>query len=198
MKSSIVISLCDNNFFFLQGLQHILKAYFYKKGISVVFIPTLEGHLMKVSMADLIVKRAIAWKKHGHEQHKIVIARSYAPDGGEIFCLKGEVNRSEKPEAVVRLLDELYESSPLPPPNDNVTRIKISAREREILQYIAAELTPNQIAKRLDISTKTVSGHKKRIMLKLGFKRKNDLYNWLLLNGIAIGGRITDATLTHA
>lgn len=185
MKPPIVIALWDTDHFFLQGMQHILKDYFYKKEISVVFTPTIRVHLIDSNMADLIIKREIAWGLQGHERHKIVIIRNYTLNGNKTFGLQGEVNRSEKPEAIVRLLDGLFEPSSRPTPSDNVTRITISAREREVLQYIAAEFTPYQIANRLRISIKTVSAHKGTAMRKLGFKRKNDLYNWLLLSGIA-------------
>ncbi|WP_422528794.1 response regulator transcription factor [Serratia fonticola] len=199
MKSPILISLSDSDRFFLQGMQHLLKAFFYKKGISAEFVSTLEGTVADVRVADLIVKRAIAWEQHKHECHKIVIVRNCAQQGGgKIFALQGEVNRSEKLEGVVRLLDELFEPSAWLSHCDNATCIKISARERQVLLCIAAELTPCQIAKKLAISPKTVSGHKKTVMRKLGFSRQNDLYNWLLLHGITIGARITDATLTHA
>lgn len=185
MKPPIIIALWDNDHFFLHGMQHILKDYFNEKGVSVVFIPTAGVHLTDLSMADLIVKREIAWGRCGYDRHKIVIARSNVLNERKTFCLRGEVNRSEKPEAVVRLLDDLFEPSSRPlPGNSMVNHIRISAREREVLQYIAAELTPHQIAKKLNISIKTVSAHKGTAMRKLGFTRKNDLYNWLLLSGI--------------
>ncbi|WP_447883599.1 response regulator transcription factor [Serratia fonticola] len=189
MRSTIVIALWDNDHFFLLGMQHILNAYFYKKKISVVFITAVDVPLTNLSVADLIIKREIAWGLRGHQRHKIVIARSYTLNNSKTFCLQGEVNRSEKPEAVVRLLDELFEPSSRTPSSDSVTRITISAREREVLQYIAAEFTPYQIAKKLSISIKTVSAHKGTAMRKLGFTSKNDLYNWLFLSGITAGGR---------
>ncbi|WP_447883574.1 helix-turn-helix transcriptional regulator [Serratia fonticola] len=198
MKSPIVISLSDSDHFFLQGMQHLLKAYFYKKEISVVFVPMLKESLADVRVADLVIKRAIAWEQHRHERHKIVIVRSYTSDEGKTVVLQGKVNRSDKPEAVVRLLDELFEPSTWPSHCDHVTCIKISPRERQVLLCIAAELTPCQIAKKLAISNKTVSGHKKAVMRKLGFIRPNDLYSWLLLNGITLGVSINDATLTHS
>ncbi|MBC3379043.1 helix-turn-helix transcriptional regulator [Serratia fonticola] len=188
MKPPIGIALWDTDCFFLQGIQHILKDYFYQKGDSVVFIPTAGVYLTDLSMADLVVKREIAWGQRGYERHKIVIARSYVLNERKTFCLQGAVNRSEKPEAVVRLLDDLFDPSARPLPGNSATSpIRISAREHEILRYIAAELTPHQIAKRLNISIKTVSTHKGTAMRKLGFTRKNDLYNWLLLSGVTTG-----------
>ncbi|WP_422527507.1 helix-turn-helix transcriptional regulator [Serratia fonticola] len=190
MKSTIVIALWDNDHFFLLGMQHILNAYFYKKKVSVVFIHAVEVPPADLRVADLIIKREIAWGLRGHERYKIVIARSYTLNNRKTFCLQGEINRSEKPEAVVRLLDDLFEPSSRPPSRDNVTCITISAREREVLQYIAAELTPYQIAKKLSISIKTVSAHKGTAMRKLGFTSKNDLYNWLFLSGLTAEGRL--------
>ncbi|MGL6010660.1 MAG: response regulator transcription factor [Shewanella oncorhynchi] len=190
MKSTIVIALWDNDQFFLLGMQHILHAYFYKKKVFVVFIPAVAGSPTDSSVADLIIKREIVWGLRRCERHKIVITRSYTLNNRKTFCLQGNVNCSEKQEAVMRLLDELFEPSSRPSSSYSVTRIPISARECEVLQYIAAEFTPYQIAQKLSISIKTVSAHKGKAMRKLGFTRKIELYNWLFLSGITTWGSV--------
>lgn len=47
---------------------------------------------------------------------------------------------------------------------------KISAREKEVCELMAAGLTTNEIADRLFISTRTVETHRKNLMEKLGVK----------------------------
>ncbi|MFC0228815.1 helix-turn-helix transcriptional regulator [Serratia aquatilis] len=184
MRLHIVIALWDSNQFFIQGMQHILQTYFRSKGVHVIFMPFAREHVVDLNKADLIVEGAMTRDSIGYERHKIVIARSDMLWGGR----RGEINFREKPEAVIRLLDELLSSAPTAPPHHNVRYPKISARERDVLLGIAAELTPYQIGKRLQISVKTVSRHKNTAMRKLGFKRTHDLYNWLLQGGIALGG----------
>lgn len=79
----------------------------------------------------------------------------------------------------MQLLDRLFDvqlnnNAPCVPDYERITR-----REREVLQAIAAGLSPTQIARKLQISTKTVSAHKQASMRKLGFQRSHNLYHWL-------------------
>lgn len=62
--------------------------------------------------------------------------------------------------------------------------LTLSVRERQILQAITCELVPEQIAKVLKLSIKTISSHKRRAMEKLGFTHSNELYYWLRRGGL--------------
>lgn len=184
MKLPIVIALGDSDHFFIQGMQYILKAYFHTKGVPIVFMPFTSAHVIDLNRADLIVKGATDWVRVGYERQTIVIVRKNVLEGDETFSLRGIISRRENPEAVAHLLDELFDSSSTNQLHHNAAYAKISAREREVLRGIAAELTPYQIGKSLQISTKTVSTHKYAAMRKLGLKRTHDLYNWLLHGGM--------------
>ncbi len=48
--------------------------------------------------------------------------------------------------------------------------IKITKREKEILQCIASEMTNEEIAKRLFISKRTVDSHRQNLMEKLDIR----------------------------
>jgi DNA-binding NarL/FixJ family response regulator len=53
--------------------------------------------------------------------------------------------------------------------------IKLSAREKEILELICQELTARQIGEKLFISERTVEGHRKNLCEKLGAKNSAGL-----------------------
>lgn len=63
---------------------------------------------------------------------------------------------------------------------------KLTQREREILQSVAEGFTSSEIAENLVISPKTVETHRKRIMMKLGLRRRHELVEFALKVGLLI------------
>lgn len=60
----------------------------------------------------------------------------------------------------------------------------LSLREREVLALIAQELTNQEIADKLNLSKRTVDGHRNRMLVKLQVKNTVGLVKYALLNGI--------------
>ncbi|MFO8006924.1 MAG: response regulator transcription factor [Candidatus Brocadiia bacterium] len=60
----------------------------------------------------------------------------------------------------------------------------LSPREREVLQLLAEGLTTRQIARRLDISPKTVETHRARIMDKLDIRSIAELTKYAIRQGL--------------
>ncbi len=60
----------------------------------------------------------------------------------------------------------------------------LSAREREVLQYLAEGKTTNQIAEALGVSVKTVESHRKRIMEKSGMHSLAQLTKYAIRQGL--------------
>lgn len=60
----------------------------------------------------------------------------------------------------------------------------LTSREREVLQLLAEGMKIPSIAKRLNISTKTVESHRRNIMEKLGLKQQVDLLKYALREGV--------------
>jgi two-component system response regulator NreC len=60
----------------------------------------------------------------------------------------------------------------------------LSFREKEILVLIAEGQSNRAIAERLQISVRTVEGHRARVMLKLHFRGLTDLVKHALRNGL--------------
>jgi DNA-binding NarL/FixJ family response regulator len=63
-------------------------------------------------------------------------------------------------------------------------RALLSAREREVLKWIAEGLSTKEIAARLDLGPKTVETYRRRLMAKLGCSRATELVRYALREGI--------------
>jgi len=61
---------------------------------------------------------------------------------------------------------------------------RLTDREREILKLLAEGYTPQEIAKMLTVSPKTVEGHKTNLMAKLDIHNRIDLVKYALRKGI--------------
>lgn len=61
---------------------------------------------------------------------------------------------------------------------------RLTAREFEVLRLLAAGLGINEIADALSISNKTISTHKARLMIKMGFNTNADIVRYALANGL--------------
>jgi DNA-binding NarL/FixJ family response regulator len=62
---------------------------------------------------------------------------------------------------------------------------RLSAREREVFDLIAAGSTATEVAAKLEISVKTVSTYRTRIMEKTGFRSNADIISYAIRNGLA-------------
>jgi DNA-binding NarL/FixJ family response regulator len=61
---------------------------------------------------------------------------------------------------------------------------KLSRREREVMTMILSGQRLKEIAARLDISVKTVTTHRARLMRKLGVEDNLGLYRYGIRNGL--------------
>jgi DNA-binding NarL/FixJ family response regulator len=60
----------------------------------------------------------------------------------------------------------------------------LSLREREVLRHIAEGLSAKEIAKELNISTKTVEAHRTSVMRKLGVRKATELVRYAVRHGL--------------
>jgi PAS domain S-box-containing protein len=58
-------------------------------------------------------------------------------------------------------------------------QVELTAREREIVQFLATGATSKQIARRLNISPRTVEAHRARLIKKLGVSTAGELISRL-------------------
>ncbi len=90
----------------------------------------------------------------------------------EILLLVAQGETYVTPALSARLLSRLSAGAhdrPVPPPLDS-----LSAREREVLELVACGLSNKEIARRLDLSEKTVKHHMTCILAKLQASNRTD------------------------
>jgi DNA-binding NarL/FixJ family response regulator len=106
------------------------------------------------------------------EREEIVDAIQAAHKGDKFYCGK-IVNE------VMQSVDEIQVGGDI-----SCDGIKLSAREAEIIRYVAEGLTNKEIADLLFLSSHTVTTHRKNIMAKLGVNNTAGLVMFAIKNGI--------------
>ena len=61
---------------------------------------------------------------------------------------------------------------------------RLTARERQVVELVAAGLANKEAAYRLGISQRTVEGHRARAMHKLGVRTLGELVRQLVVSGL--------------
>ncbi|HET7437202.1 MAG TPA: LuxR C-terminal-related transcriptional regulator [Thermoanaerobaculia bacterium] len=85
-----------------------------------------------------------------------------------------------KKRELLDLVDQLSMVSPTPETRHN----KLSPRENEVMTAILSGQRLKEIAARLDISVKTVTTHRSRLLRKLGVEDNLGLYRYGVRNGL--------------
>jgi len=75
------------------------------------------------------------------------------------------------------------------PQTDADPHTTLSDREFQVLRMIVDGRSVTEIAQDLNLSVKTVSSHKARMMQKLGVANPSELYRYAIEHGLAQGGR---------
>ena len=131
-------------------------------------------------LADIVVNSNFVSRLNG--SMKITVKRKNS--SGELFHSNKSFGYYEKPAGLISFLDELFNAAdnwhPSKISNDNKMSFSLTGREKEVLREIVTASPVARIAKKLCISNKTVSAHKMSAMRKLGFRKSQELYLWLL------------------
>ncbi|WP_199061562.1 helix-turn-helix transcriptional regulator [Serratia sp. ASV30] len=197
MKPRIVIAIQDSNRYFAQGIQHILQEYFLAKGYTWRFVPVTPGiaiDLMVCAKPFGGAARLNACRENpGERLIGTIFIRDTAAENVRNRPQGAVLSRQARPDAVLRLVEEMFEQASQSSLIANSKRacrsLHLTPREREVLQGISWELTPEKIANKLSLSVKTVSTHKLTAMRKLGFRRNSELYDWLRNGGLEFNPR---------
>jgi len=81
-------------------------------------------------------------------------------------------------EAVAELLEKEGVTTPRP------LAARLSKRELEVLRYLSAGQTNKEIAKRLEISPKTIDTHRNHLLKKLNLRNNADLTRFAIRHGL--------------
>lgn len=69
-------------------------------------------------------------------------------------------------------------------PLDAQNHTSLSEREREVFALLVAGYTVTQVARQLNLSVKTVSTHKMRIMHRMNFRSLSEMVQYAIVNGL--------------
>jgi DNA-binding NarL/FixJ family response regulator len=109
--------------------------------------------------------------------------------GAQGFLLK-KTNKDQLEAAIKEVYyggnyyDEEFVITPKHTPIQNKPDIKLSDREREVLEYICKGYSNAEIAKKLNLSQRTIDGHKARLFEKTGAKNSPNLVMYAVKNGL--------------
>ncbi|QHM73390.1 helix-turn-helix transcriptional regulator [Mixta intestinalis] len=166
------IIVCSDNFFFAQGITSLLKAeghdtwdFFYQPEKSlpdnqqeelVIIVDTCERKRL----------RQLFSKLHGRALRIFFISDELF-DGNEIHRpFQGIIPRKISLEALLESLEQCEDGArPL--------EFLLTLQQRKVLQYLIRGVTPGVIARIMNISVKTVSAHKRKVMMNFGLKKMN-------------------------
>ncbi|MEG9795519.1 LuxR C-terminal-related transcriptional regulator [Serratia marcescens] len=194
MKPTVTILLVEPNVYFSRGLTQGIRTHFAALDIPIVFTRAFADK----ATADLVF---IAAELAG-AQLRYLMQRDTAPPHQHIYMLKERPGQADKTHyrelngifyryqsldwAVqvvaqgIRSLSDIKARYARP-----ASPVFLTEREQEILSYLSQGQRSRDISHRLHISQKTVSGHKRNAMAKLGLSRSPDLNYWLLRGGLS-------------
>jgi DNA-binding NarL/FixJ family response regulator len=161
---------------------------YYKPDIALVDIamPKLDGieatKIIKQDCPDVLVVMLTAFEDYSH----IETALSVGADG----YLTKNITAKELVEAlynimlgnrvfsksIIKLLDNMQTSDI----EDEEKQVTISKREQEVLNLVVQGNTSNEIAKKLNISVRTVQTHRANVMQKLNIKNTAGLIRYAI------------------
>ncbi|MFH1941479.1 MAG: response regulator transcription factor [bacterium] len=155
--------------------------------------------LMDISMPSLNGFEATRQIRKGHPGIRILVLTMHTNEEYIFEILQagasGYVLKKSAPSDLVSAINAVYQGSAfLSPPVaekvierlkgmtvDNETKkVKLTEREREVLQLIAEGCTNKEIAKRLFISVKTVESHRTHLMEKLDIHHASGLTKYAI------------------
>ena len=199
MKRDIRILIADDHPFFTDGVINALRNYPH---YSIVATPHHGNQVMaatKDNYPDIILldvnlpgKDGLALFKEIKQEWpdiKVLLLTMYMPSDIQLHpeesLIDGYILKNSGSDILLFALDEVSSGRRFFDPNikgnnlhsqDNFTNhLKLSSREKEILQLLIAGLSNKEIATRLFLSELTIKTHRKNIMSKMDAHNLADL-----------------------
>jgi DNA-binding NarL/FixJ family response regulator len=103
----------------------------------------------------------------------------------------GVMHKTSDPEVLLQAIRSVMRGEPLMPDSVKSQLGKrdihpasiLSAREREVMEYLARGYTNREIAAKLEISIKTVDTHRGHVLKKLNLRNNSDLTRFAIQHG---------------
>ena len=186
-------SVCDEA---ATGREAVEMALRHRPGVAVLdfSMPELNGLDATIQIRKAVPEtEVLIITMHDSEQ----LAQEVLRAGARGLLLKTDARRHLIPavqalsehktffaDNVSSLLLDNFLDSPRHGENLTSARERLTPREREILQLVAAGKASKHIAKMLDIKTKTVEAHRANIMSKLDLHSVSELVRYAIRNKI--------------
>lgn len=169
LGSEAEVILADMNMPEMNGLELVKKVKELNPEKKVIIISMLDNEHY-VLEAFRSGAEGYLLKNIGNEE--MVFALKHVAGGGKYVCS----------EIMVKLLEKnINHVSVEPAPR---TDVSLSKREMEVLVLIAEGLTNNEIANKLFTSRRTVEGHRKNLIEKVGARNTATLIKYAIQQGL--------------
>lgn len=159
------IALLDVRMPIMDGFEVIEYIQKHKLGIPVIALTAFDEEAMIFNLMRAKVS-GILFKKTTHQQ-EIYAAITSVLEGKNYYNEKVNIVLHSKPDGLQH------------PP-----RIKLSAREFEVIVLLCHGLSTKDIAEKLFLSEHTIEGYRKEIIKKTNTKNTNELIHYAISNGI--------------
>lgn len=164
-KSEVDVALLDVRMPVTDGFEVIEFIHKQKLPTKVIALTAFDEEAMIFNLMRAGVP-GILFKKTTHQQ-EIYTAISAVMDGKHYYHEKVNIVLHSKPDGLQH------------PP-----RIKLSAREFEVIVLLCHGLSTKDIAEKLFLSEHTIEGYRKEIIKKTNTRNTNELIHYAVSNGI--------------
>jgi len=161
----IDVALMDVRMPVTDGFEVIEYVHKHKIPTRIIALTAFDEEAMIFNLMRAGVP-GILFKKTTHQQ-EIYTAINTVMEGKHYYHEKVNIVLHSKPDGVQH------------PP-----RIKLSAREFEVIVLLCQGLSTKDIAEKLFLSEHTIEGYRKEIIKKTNTKNTNELIHYALMNGI--------------
>lgn len=147
-----------------------------------VYMPGIQGLDLQARLkAEKSAVPVIIMTAHGDVPMAVKAMR-----GGAVDFLEKPFTASELMASLDRAFSSLQRNVPIAPPVPELQSAydTLTAREREVLQEIVCGETSKEIAKKLNISPRTIEVHRQKIMTKMGAESFAELVRMAVALGV--------------
>lgn len=211
MKKTITVLICDDDQFYLAGLKCFLQSWFQPHGITVNVSTNFQqracADVLFIALSELSPYRLYALRQEMKSNSSpVFVIGGYGDESlncsrERVQMIGTDIHRNSTLAALgEKFYDIIHRMESPPAPSRSASShisllYRLTFRETQILRYLARGISHAMVARYLHISEKTVSAHKRNIMVKLNLSRTTELNYWLIKEGFFAKQKLSQAQL---